>query len=242
MGPLAGGGVEPPDAPRDAPPDLARVLAAGFLVSAVFFGISFWLTQRVLAGQLDAFDRAVLTWVRDHRQHWLKDRFLEVTALGGTAVLSLLGVTAVAYSLAVRRRGLALLFVLVFCGAAVLDFCYKQFVDRERPREFFAEGVVASSPAFPSGHSLMAAVVYLTCGFLLWGMAPSRSARAVVVVTAVALTLLVGVSRVYLGVHHPSDVLAGWTTGAAWAVTCFSLFRLWQRRGLVRLPAVERTA
>jgi undecaprenyl-diphosphatase len=104
----------------------------------------------------------------------------------------------------------------------------------ERPRpDLVPHGSYVSTASFPSGHSMMAAVVYLTLGALLARVEPDRRVKVFILTAAVLLALLVGVSRVYLGVHWPTDVLAGWTVGAGWALLFWLVARALQRRGSV---------
>jgi undecaprenyl-diphosphatase len=97
--------------------------------------------------------------------------------------------------------------------------------------------ITVASPSFPSGHSMLAAVVYLTLGALMARFLVRRRVRVYVLTVALVLTLLVGASRVYLGVHHPTDVLSGWTAGLAWALVCWLVARYLQRRGKVEPPS-----
>ena len=94
-----------------------------------------------------------------------------------------------------------------------------------------------ATPSFPSGHAMAAAAIYLTLAALVSRLVEERRAKAFVVSVALVLVLLIGVSRVYLGVHWPSDVLAGWTAGLSWAVACWIVMARLQRRGVVEKPS-----
>ena len=107
----------------------------------------------------------------------------------------------------------------------------KAAFDRPRPNVDHYSYVVTSS--FPSGHSMMSAVVYLTLGSLLTRVLPARGVKIYLIVVALLLTLLVGLSRVYMGVHYPTDVLAGWTAGLVWAMLCWLAARYLQKRGTI---------
>ena len=90
--------------------------------------------------------------------------------------------------------------------------------------------------SFPSGHAALSAVCYLTLGVLLAQTQASRTLRIYFIATAMVLTLLVGVTRIYLGVHYPTDVLAGWCFGIAWALICWTVMSYFQRRGEIEPP------
>jgi undecaprenyl-diphosphatase len=123
----------------------------------------------------------------------------------------------------------------------VLSTALKYFIDRDRPALVEHRSVVYTS-SFPSGHSMLSAVVYLTLGSLLARIMPGRVLKLYFLALAIGLTFLVGVSRVYLGVHWPTDVLAGWTGGLVWALVCWLIARHLQRRGKVETDADVATA
>jgi undecaprenyl-diphosphatase len=167
---------------------------------------------------------------------WFEEMMRDITALGGTAVLTL-GVLAVTGFLALMRKTHAAVTVLVsVVSGMVLSQAIKWAYARPRP-ELVPHGMETYSASFPSGHSMMAAVVYLTLGALLARHQAQPRMRVYVLLVAVLLTVLVGISRVYLGVHWPTDVLAGWCLGAAWAILCWFAMLWLQRRGTVEQAA-----
>jgi undecaprenyl-diphosphatase len=208
---------------------LALSLLAGFVLVLV----------NMLEGDLDAFDQGLVTWLRAADAgrlplgpSWLRTFFIEITHLGGTVALGL-ATAIVAGLLAFERRYRPALLVLVaVLGGTALSWGLKRLLDRPRP-DLVPHLVEAISPSFPSGHAMLSTVVYLTLGLLLARFEFARAAtRQYVVACAVLLVLMIGASRVYLGVHWPSDVLAGWCLGAAWAIGCLlAADRLAARRG-----------
>ena len=163
---------------------------------------------------------------------WLAEMARDITALGGVAVLTLLTLLVASF-LALRRLWHAVWLLLAAVGSGVLmSTVLKVVFERPRP-DLVPHGSYVSTASFPSGHSMMAAVVYLTLGALLARVEPDRRVKVLVLTAAVVLALLVGVSRVYLGVHWPTDVLAGWTVGGGWAVLFWLVARALQRRGSV---------
>jgi undecaprenyl-diphosphatase len=138
----------------------------------------------------------------------------------------------VGYLLLNRRYRIMTLVIIAVGGGTLLSFLLKGGFDRPRP-ELVPYGSYVYTASFPSGHSMMSAVVYLTLGALLASIFPKRRTKAYFLTIAVVTTLAVGVSRVYMGVHWPSDVLGGWTLGAAWALLCWLVARWLQMRGQV---------
>lgn len=164
---------------------------------------------------------------------WLREVGIDLTALGSVVVVSL-GVAAVAgYLLIHRRFRLALLVLASTGGGMLLNTALKHWFDRPRP-EVVPHLREVMTPSFPSGHATLSAVVYLTLGALLAGAARGRVAKLYCLAVAMILTFLVGVSRVYLGVHYPSDVLAGWAVGLGWALLCGMVERFLKWRGSLR--------
>jgi len=191
------------------------------------------LTDTVQEGHTQKFDMRVILWFVHHPgPPWLADMARDVTALGGVAVLTLVTLAVVGYLLIVRKRRAALLVVIAVTGGLLIGGLLKHLIDRDRPpREFQTTYVFTHS--FPSGHSMLSAVTYLTLGALLAQVMPGRLLKLYFIVLALILTLLVGLSRVYLRVHWPTDVLAGWTAGLVWAILCLMVARVLQRKGAV---------
>jgi undecaprenyl-diphosphatase len=157
---------------------------------------------------------------------------LDITALGSTTVLTLICVGVIVYLLMDGKRGAALLVLVSVAGGSLVTTLAKLAFARPRP-DLVAHLVEVSSYSFPSGHAMSSAVTYLTLAALLARFQKRRRMKAYLLAVGLTLTLTIGVSRVYLGVHWPSDVLAGWALGAAWAMLCWEAARLLQRRGQV---------
>ena len=155
---------------------------------------------------------------------WLEGAMRDLTSLGSTIVLALVTAAAIFYLLLVRRWREALLVLLAVGVGQIISSLLKLGIDRPRP-DLVSHLAEVHTLSFPSGHAMMSAVTYLTLGTMLAGIAPSRATKIYVLAVAVFITLLVGASRIYLGVHWPSDVLAGWCAGFAWAMLCWLLAR-----------------
>ncbi|MFC5585402.1 phosphatase PAP2 family protein [Nitratireductor kimnyeongensis] len=218
-----------------APVILLLVLTLG---SFAFFAIA----DEVAEGEMKALDEAVLLSLRNPLDvsdplgpSWLEETALEITAIGGypVIVLSLLVVTGL---LLVRRRyGAAFYAVLSVGSGALVSYGLKNYYERPRP-DLVEHLDVIHTASFPSGHATVTTIAYLTLAALVVRFFPDWRVRLYVLAVAVFISFIVGMSRVYLGVHWPSDVAAGWALGAAWASftwLCLSLFALYRGR---RLP------
>jgi undecaprenyl-diphosphatase len=159
----------------------------------------------------------------------------DLTAVGGVAFLLIVTGAVAAFLLLCRKHHALWLMLATVVGGMLLNAGLKRVIDRPRPTVVKHLSYV-DSKSFPSGHSMLSAVVYLTLGSLLARMVRPVRLKLYFVAVALLLTFLVGLSRVYLGVHYPSDVLAGWAAGLAWAVLCWLLARRLQREGAVEKP------
>jgi len=224
------------DSPFARHPELPLVLAALVLGLAVLA-----LGVIVEGGHLQAFDRTLMLALRTGDSHdplgplWLEAGMVDLTGLGGYAVLTLMTLGATGYLALSGRTRTALLLVVAILSGLGANTLLKELFARPRP-DLVAHIVEVHSLSFPSSHAMMSALVYLTLGTLLARVQPTRGLRAYVMAAAIVLALLVGVSRVYLGVHWPSDVLAGWCAGAAWALLWGAVALVLERRH--RLPRV----
>ena len=229
-------------------PRLRRLLAgqaAPLLALAVCAAglLGFALLADLLEDGEHRFDEAVLLALRqpgDAAQPigpaWLGLVMRDMTALGGIPVLGLFALVALGYLVLARQGRAALLLLVSLPGGLLLNTLLKHSFDRPRPA-LVAHLVDVQTLSFPSGHAMLSAVGYLTLGALLAGAAAQRRQQGYIMGVAVLLTLLIGGSRVYLGVHWPTDVLAGWCLGAAWAMGCWLLLRLapaWRQAVLAR--------
>ena len=216
-----------------------------FSVLVVLFALlgALWgfveLASEVVEGDTGKFDRAVLLSMRDAGDlsnplgpGWVEEMGRDFTALGGIAVLTMATLAIVGYLILDGKRRVALVVVVATMGALGVSTVLKHAFDRPRP-ELVPHGSIVYTASFPSGHSMLAASTYLTLGALLARVQRRRRMKAYILLVAILATMLVGISRVYLGVHWPTDVLAGWTAGAGWALLCWLLARWLQLHGQV---------
>jgi undecaprenyl-diphosphatase len=221
--------------------EIGAVIAIGI---AALGALAFMMiADEALEGDTHAFDTSILMALREPGDaenpigpDWLADVMADVTALGGNAVLTLLVVGVVVYLLSVGKRGTALLVGGAVGSGAILSAFLKLGFDRPRP-DLVAHLAHAYSSSFPSGHAMLSAVTYLTLGVLLARAHERRRTKIIVMTYGVTLTVLIGLSRIYLGVHWPTDVMAGWALGAAWAALWWLIAWQLQRRGRIEQPA-----
>ena len=220
------------------------LLAAIALAAAslVLFG---QLTDEMLEGETHAFDETVLLALRSATDPsdpigpaWLEEQIRDVTALGSLGVLTLVSLAAVGFLILQGKRRTAVLVVAAVGGGMLVSTLTKLGFDRPRP-DLVPHVTQVYTASFPSGHAMMAAVTYLTLGALLARVQPRLRLKLYLIGLAATLTVLVGLSRIYLGVHWPTDVLAGWTLGAAWALACWAIALWLQARGRIETDKPE---
>ena len=191
------------------------------------------LLGEVKEGDTQRFDEWLIRSLRSHEgPAWVQEVGRDLTALGGVAVLTMVTFAVAGYLFISRRYHAMWLVIVATAGGLILSTVLKYFIDRDRPNLVEHRSVVYTK-SFPSGHSMMAAVVYLTLGSLLARIMPGRLLKLYFLALALGLTFLIGVSRIYLGVHWPTDVLAGWCGGLVWALICWLVARQLQRKGAV---------
>jgi undecaprenyl-diphosphatase len=200
------------------------------------------IADEVAEGDTHQLDRAVLMSFRTAGNpadligpDWFEEMVRDVTALGSYAFVIIIVTAAIGYLLLTRKYGLALLLLTAEAGGMLISSLLKELFDRPRPDLEHAARVFTAS--FPSGHATLSAVTFLTLGALLTRVTADRDAKLYFMGAAVVLTIMVGLSRLYLGVHYPSDILAGWCIGSAWAVLCWGGALWLQRRGNVERPS-----
>jgi undecaprenyl-diphosphatase len=229
----------------------ARELVTMALVAVVAGGL--WIFVEVASAvredSVRALDEAVLLAMRNPTDHadplgprWVEEFGRDLTALGGVAVVTLLTVASAGFLWMTGRRHEVGLLAAAFLGGQLLSFSLKRVFERPRP-DLVPHASWVYTASFPSGHAMMSAVTYLTIGALLARVVARRREKLFVIAWALAFTVLTGVSRVYVGVHWPTDVVAGWALGASWAVGCWlvadHLARRRRRAAALPNPASE---
>ena len=172
---------------------------------------------------------------------WFADTVRDATALGSAFVLVLMTALILGYLCLLRHYRIAVLIAAATAGGGLLNSALKNTFDRARPDGALHATKVATS-SFPSGHAMAASIFYLTAGALLARTAKRRREKVYLIATAIFLTLMIAFSRVYLGVHYPTDVLAGCAAGTAWAQLCWFVADWFARRGALRKETGEQAS
>jgi len=217
------------------------------LIAALLVAASIWgfvsVAGEVVEGDTKGFDAEILLSLRNPADasdplgpRWAEEFGRDMTAFGGTGALVLITVFTAGFLWMQGNRRSMLLVLAAIGSGFLMSQLLKYGFDRPRP-SLVPHGSFVYTASFPSGHAMMSAVTYLTLAILVARVQTQRRVRAFLIGVAVFLTVLVGVSRVYLGVHWPSDVLAGWTAGAAWAVGWWMIARWLESRGAVEPEA-----
>ena len=181
-----------------------------------------------------AFDQMVLHWMQPiagqpRGPWWLQEAAADITSLGGIAVLTLFAIVAIGMLMILKKRLSAVLLVIGLAGGVVLSEGLKALFERERPPAAF-QAVETLNASFPSGHALLSTVFYLTVAVMMTRAFPKRRLMAYVLGVGMVFALLIGLTRVYLGAHWASDVMAGWCVGAAWAMALWLVSYAVERR------------
>jgi undecaprenyl-diphosphatase len=188
------------------------------------------ITRELIEGDAGGMDSAILHVVANDRTPWLTVAAVDVTALGSITLVVLFSAFALFVLLLLRDRMGALQLLAASVGAGILTIVTKDIVERARPTEV-QQSIGASGFSYPSGHSVSTAALYLTIAIIACGYVQHSGARSAIFIVLTAVPIMVGASRVYLGVHYATDVVSGISLGAAWALILAGFFTLFGHRG-----------
>ena len=202
-----------------------RFLALG-VVTLTLWGFLV-LTGEVLENEYHGIDNRILLAFRTPEDlripigpSWVQSVSLDISALGSAAVLTLLTLLICGYFLLEKRLDAVLMILCASVSGSLLNWFLKSLIGRERPNvvPYLSE---IHNTSYPSGHSMLSAIIYLTLAVVLGKMVKTRAKRLYILSTAIGLAFFIGLTRVILGVHFLSDVVAGWTVGIGWATLCW---------------------
>lgn len=218
-----------------------RLSVAVVLCAALVLAVGL-LAEEVMEGDTHKVDLAILTAFRTPGNladpvgpAWFEELVRDLTALGSYSFILLVMAASLGYLLLVRKYALSAVVLMAVLGGIVLSNLLKHGFDRPRPE--FEQATQVFSPSFPSGHATLSAVTFLTLGGLFTNASFDWRVKVYFLVVAASLTIVVGTSRIYLGVHYPSDVVAGWCIGTAWALLCWAGSIWLQSRGDLEPPS-----
>ncbi len=219
-----------------------------FIVLLVFFisaFVFFQIADEIVEGETDQFDISVIEFFRTEKDlskptgsFWVTEFMTDITALGGGTVLGIISIFVSIFLLLQRKYDAFWLLLGATIGGTIISFFLKEIYSRERP-DLIYRLVTVTSLSFPSGHSMMSAVLYLTQAAIVARFQKQWKIRIYIISIALFLTFMIGFSRVYLGVHYPTDVMGGWTIGLAWASLCWCLAWYIQRRKRLKQEAIS---
>ncbi len=219
-----------------------RFLISIFAVAALLLAFGF-VVDNVMEGSTSNFDRYVMLAFRGGADPtsgplgppWVREMARDVTSLGSFVVLGMITFAVAVYLLLTGGRSASLLVVVAVVGGMAVNSLLKIQFARPRP-DVFVPAAEVFTASFPSGHAALSAITYLTMAALLARMTASRRLRYYLMAVAATLTCLIGVSRIYLGVHYPTDILAGWCIGSAWALLCWAVLTRFLHDGTDEQP------
>ena len=206
----------------------ARAIKASWWLgtASLAFGLFIKITSELLEHEVSGVDRTILIGFAKARTPWLTVVAVDLTALGSVTFVVLISTIALCVLLFLKDRMGALQLGAASVGAGILTSAIKNYIDQPRP-EVVPQLIQVSGLSYPSGHSLAAASLYLTVAILACRHLQRTGHQIAILAMMIVIILLVGISRIYLGVHYPSDVASGVSLGAAWALVlsgCVSLF------------------
>jgi undecaprenyl-diphosphatase len=216
------------------------ILFLGLATAAGALFLFAWLAEEVLEGDTQAFDETIRASVHGFAGGWLTAFMNFVTMLGSTLFLGVVFICILIIFIGKNWKRSAVLLAVTMVGAIILNFVLKVSFARARPMPFF-DTPLPDSYSFPSGHALYAACFYGVLAWLVAARMRDRSLKILIWALAVVIALLIGLSRIYLGVHYPSDVIAGYAAAIVWVFTVIWADLLLQKKnGFFKKQAIKQ--
>jgi undecaprenyl-diphosphatase len=213
------------------------------LVAIVLIAATSWafieIAEEVLEGETHEFDERIILLMRNPGDRadpwgpdWFEEMIIDLTSLGSAPVLFLVTAACAGGLYISGTRHIAFRIVFAVFGGMIISASLKSGFDRPRPNLIPHEFIVYQQ-SFPSGHAMVSTVTYLTLGFLLANTYRKLMIQIYIISVALFISLIVGISRIYMGVHWPTDVIAGWAIGSSWALFCWLIQAWFQRKGKI---------
>ena len=197
--------------------------------AAFAFLIFIRITRELIEGDVSAVDSSILLTVAKTRTPWLTMAAVDVTALGSITLVILFSAFTLVVLLVLRDRLAALQLLAASAGAGILTIVTKDIIERTRPEQG-QQLIVVSGFSYPSGHSVSTSALYLTIAIIAGRYVQHSGARAAIFLAVATVLVMIGASRVYLGVHYATDVVSGISLGSAWALVLAGFFTLFGHR------------
>lgn len=197
-------------------------LLSGAAVAIAFTWVFSEIAERVRAGSTQGLDETVMRWIGQHQYPGVQTAMLEITSLGTGTVVAMIVLIAGMFLWLNQHKHSAILLLVATLGGLVLNELLKIGFDRPRP-QVFKWGTYAVSSSFPSGHAMSSIIVYGTVAYLAARLQRNVASRIATLVFAALIIVAICASRLYLGVHYPSDIVAGLVIGLAWAGFCMAV-------------------
>ncbi len=224
-----------------------KVFASAFAI--IFCALIFiQIADEVFEGATKNFDKWAMNIFREENNpaepigaEWVTNSVRDITALGSGTVIVIFTIAVLGFLLFQKEYIMAYLILGATIGGGLLGLFLKEFFGRERP-DLIYHLMPETSLSFPSGHSMMSMVIYLSFAALLARIQNKRSVKIYIISIALFLSFIIGVSRIYLGVHYATDVMAGWSIGLAWAALCWLFAYYLQHRKNKKLTSQNDSA
>ncbi|MED4205141.1 phosphatase PAP2 family protein [Neobacillus mesonae] len=208
---------------------LRMYLIIAFVISVICVAGFAFISTLISDQQIIGFDRTIISVVQGMESPGLTTVMKIFTFIGSTKFVIILSVFLIFFLYKVLKHRLELiLFVMAIAGTAIINVLLKHFFHRVRPD--FHRLIEVSGYSFPSGHAMSAFTVYVMISFLLWRHITNRAGRSILILFSILMILAIGISRIYLGVHYPSDIVGGYLASSVWVSMAIFFFQYYKER------------
>lgn len=210
--------------------DLSLRLLLTWIASLILMGLFVFVAAAIHLHTITSFDEVIIAFVQGSEVPWLTATMKAFTTIGSTGIVALISFASLAILLWKRHRAQAVLLVAVIGGTGILNQVLKFIFKRERPE--FHRLIDIGGYSFPSGHTMMAFSLYTIIAYIVWRNLRTSWGRAAIITAAALMIMMIAVSRIYLGVHFPSDIVGGILASAVWVIASIAVYQRFQRKML----------